>query len=79
MTTLTTVLTILQIIAAVVLVLVVTFQSGKSVGLGVVGGSADTFMSKGKSSTLDETLSKATKWVAVVFVLLTLALCLLAV
>ena len=70
-------ITILQLISCLVLTLVVLFQSGKSSGLsGVVGGGADTFM-KSKAKTLDGKLALATKWIAVVFVVLTLVLSLI--
>ena len=66
-------LTIVQVIAALFLICVVLLQSGKSAGLsGVIAGGADTFLSKSKG--LDDKLAKMTKWVALVFVLLTLAL-----
>ncbi len=66
-------LTIVQVIVAVALIFVVLFQSGKSAGLsGAIAGGAETFMSK--NSGLDQKLAKMTKWIALVFVLLTLAL-----
>ncbi len=68
-------LTIVQLISCLVLIITVLFQSGKSAGLSnVIGGSADTFMSKSKSKTLDGKLALATKWIAIVFVVLTLIL-----
>ena len=72
--------TILQLIAALVLVAIVLFQSGKSQGLsGAIGGIADSYMSKGKARSIDAKLAKATKWVAAVFVVLTLILnCMIA-
>ena len=67
--------TILQLLAGLILILIVLFQSGKSAGLsGAIGGVADTFMSRGKAKTMDARLAKATKWVGVVFILLTLVL-----
>ncbi len=71
------ILTILEVIASVVLVLVVMFQSGKEAGLSsALSGNSDSYLSKtGKS--LDKTLAKATKWVALVWIVLTLALSLL--
>lgn len=73
--TLELVLTILQVISGVVVSIIILLQSGKSAGLsGAIAGGADTFFSKGKSKTLDQKLAKATKWIALVFVLLTLAL-----
>lgn len=67
--------TILQLIAALILVAIVLFQSGKSQGLsGAIGGIADSYMSKGKARSIDAKLAKATKWIAAVFVVLTLVL-----
>ena len=72
--------TILQLLAALILIAIVLFQSGKSQGLsGAIGGIADSYMSKGKARTIDAKLAKATKWVGVIFVVLTLVInCMLA-
>ena len=68
-------LSILDLIACVFLVAVILFQSGKRSGLsGAIAGGADTFLTKSKAKTWDAKLAKMTKWVAIVFVLLTLAL-----
>ena len=68
-------LTIVQVLCGLILIAVVMLQSGKSAGLsGAIAGGADTFLSKGKAKTLDAKLAKATKWVGLVFVILTLAL-----
>lgn len=69
-----TVLTVLQVIMGVALVVIVVMQSGKSSGLGVISGAADTFLSKNKARGLDAKLAKYTKWVAIVFMALTLSL-----
>ncbi len=75
---LTLALTIVQLIASLFLIAVVLLQSGKSSGLsGAVAGGAETFFSKGKSKSIDSTLAKMTKWVALGFVILTLVLNLL--
>ena len=72
------IITIIQLIVAVGLICVVLLQSGKRSGLSsAIAGAADTFMSKGKAKTMDAVLSKATKWIALVFVVLTLVLNLL--
>ena len=69
------ILTIIEVIVSVALILVVLFQSGKESGLsGAITGGSDTYMGKGKSSTMDQKLAKATKWIALVWVLLVLAL-----
>ena len=66
---------ILFLIASLFLIVVILFQSGKSAGLsGAISGGADTFLGKGKGKSLDAKLAKATKWFALVFVLLTLVL-----
>ena len=68
-------LSILDLIACLFLIVVILFQSGKRSGLsGAIAGGADTFMTKSKAKTWDAKLAKMTKWVAIVFVLLTLAL-----
>ena len=69
------ILTIIQVLAAVGLVAIVMLQSGKSAGLsGAIGGVADSFLAKNKSSTLDAKRAKFTKWIAVVFLVLTFVL-----
>lgn len=74
MNTLTTIALILQIICAVLLTAVVLFQSGKEAGLsGAISGGSDSYMGKNKSRSLDAKLATATKWIAAVFILLTLA------
>ena len=66
---------IVYLIAAVVLTVAVLFQSGKSSGLsGAIGGGADTFLSKNKAKSADARLAKATKWIAIAFMVLTLVL-----
>ena len=68
-------LTILQLLSALAVTVIVLFQSGKRSGLsGAIAGGADTFLSKGKAKTMDAKLAKATKWVGLAFVVLTLTL-----
>ena len=71
-------LTIIQVVLSLILVAVVMLQSGKSAGLsGAIAGGADTFLSKNKAKSLDAKLARWTKWVALVWVVLTLVLCLM--
>lgn len=71
-------ITVLQVLCGLALVAIVMLQSGKSAGLsGAIAGGADTFLSKNKAKSVDAKLAKATKWVAIVWVLLTLVLCIL--
>ena len=75
-----TVVTILQLLCGLAIILIVLFQSGKSQGLsGSIGGIADSYMAKSKAKSIDAKLAKATKWVGVIFVVLTLVInCMLA-
>ena len=75
---LTTVLSVIQILCCIAIVAVVMLQSGKSAVLsGAISGGAETFMSSGQAKSLDSKLSKATPWLSLVFVVLTLVLNLL--
>ncbi len=69
-------ITIVQLIACLALVVIVILQSGKSSGLSgaIGGGSGDTFLARNKSKSLDARLARMTKWVAAVFMVLTLVL-----
>ncbi|MGI5936155.1 MAG: preprotein translocase subunit SecG [Oscillospiraceae bacterium] len=68
-------LTIIQLLAALFLIVVVLLQSGKRSGLsGAIAGGAETFLSKTKAKSIDAKLAKMTKWVALVFAVLTLVL-----
>jgi preprotein translocase subunit SecG len=72
------VLTIIQIITSVFLIVVVLFQSGKRAGLsGAIAGAADAFLSKNQARSWDARLAKMTKWIAVLFVGLTITINLL--
>ncbi len=70
------ILTILEVIASVALILVILFQSGKEAGLSsaIAGGNQDTYLNKNKNGSLDKMLASATKWIALVWILLTLSL-----
>ena len=75
---LVTVLTILEVIASVALIVVVLLQSGKEAGLsGALAGNNDSYMNKSKMGGLDKVLAKATKWIALAWIVLTLILCLI--
>ena len=72
------VLLVLEVIASVALIVVVLLQSGKEAGLsGALSGNSDSYMSRHGKGGMDKMLAKATKWVALVWLLLTLALYLL--
>ena len=68
----------LQLLVCLILVLVIVFQSGKNSGLGALSGSkSDSFLLKNKQKSRDARLALATKWIAGVFVVLTIMLNLL--
>ena len=71
------VLSILVVIVAIALTAMVMLQSGKNAGLGAIGGGADTFLAKNKAKSMDAKLTRMTKYVAILFVVLVLALCLI--
>ena len=72
------ILTVLEVLASIALIAVVTLQSGKEAGLSgaLAGGNENSYLSK-KGGNLDKTLASATKWVAVVWIALTLGLSLI--
>lgn len=72
------VLVVLEAIASLALIVIVLLQSGKEAGLsGALSGSSDSYLSKNKNGGLDHILATSTKWLALAWILLTLALSLL--
>ncbi len=68
------VLIALEVLASIALVVVVLMQSGKEAGLGAISGSTDTYMGKNKGNSLDKIAAASTKWIALAWIILTLAL-----
>ena len=69
------ILVVLEALCSVALIGVVLLQSGKEAGLsGALAGSSDSYLSKNKKGGLDQVLASSTKWIAGVWVLLTLFL-----
>lgn len=71
------ILTILEVISSIAVIGVVMLQSGKEAGLGALSGNNETYLSKSKFGNLDKILASATKWIALVWVVLTLSLSLI--
>ena len=69
-----TVLTVIFIIVCLALTVVVLLQEGKSAGLGVVSGAADTYWGKNKGRSMEGTLEKITKVLVVRFLAIALVL-----
>ncbi len=71
------ILIVLEVITSLALVVVVLAQSGKEAGLsGAISGNNDSYMSKGNGG-LDKKLARATKWIALAWILFALALTLI--
>ena len=70
-----TLLIVLETIASLAMIVVVLLQSGKEAGLsGALSGSSDSYLSKNKKGGMDQNLASSTKWIAIVWVVLTLVL-----
>ena len=69
-----TVLMILLAIDCIALTIVVLLQEGKSAGLGTIGGMADSYWGQNKGRSMEGTLVKVTRVLAVLFILLAQAL-----
>ncbi len=62
------------ILLALIIIAVVLLQEGRRKGVtGVIEGGADTFLSKGKAKAVDAVLSRWTKWITVLFIVVVLA------
>ena len=74
-----TILIILEALCSIALIGVVLFQSGKEEGLSgaLAGSNNNSYLSKNKNSNLDQMLASSTKWIALAWVILTLALSLI--
>jgi preprotein translocase subunit SecG len=72
--TVTTFLTVIFIIISLVLTVVVLLQEGKSAGLGVVNGAADTYWGKNKGRSMEGTLEKITKVLVFLFLVIAVVL-----
>ncbi len=69
------ILTVALLVVDLFLVAVILLQEGKTAGLsGAISGGADTFLAKNKAKSLDAKLARWTKWVAILFVILTLVI-----
>ncbi len=61
------------IIVSLFIIAVVLLQQGHRAGInGAISGGADTFLSKNKSRTLNATLARWTKYIAILFFVLAL-------
>ena len=66
---------IAYIIVCIVLTIVVLMQEGKSAGLtGAISGIADTYWGRNKGRSVDGTLEKVTKILALIFIVISAVL-----
>lgn len=65
-----TILLIVFIIISLILAALVLMQEGKSAGLGAISGAAETYWGKNKGRSMEGTLVKLTKILAVLFFIL---------
>ena len=71
-------LTVVEVLLSIALIVVVLLQSGKESGLsGALSGNSDNYLGKSGKKNLDQVLASATKWIAAVWVVLTLVLSLI--
>ena len=68
---------VLEVIASVALIITVLLQTGKDAGMGAISGNNESYMGKSNSRGLEKMMAKATKWVALIWLVLTLALSIL--
>lgn len=71
------ILIVLEVISSIGLIVMVMLQSGKESGLGALSGNSESYMGKGKSKSMDKILASYTKWVALAWVVFSLALSIL--
>ena len=64
----------LEALVSIALIVVVLMQSGKEAGLGTIAGNTDTYMGKNKGNNLEQMAAASTKWIALAWLVLTLAL-----
>ena len=63
-------LTILFVIDCIALSAIILLQEGKSAGHGTISGAADTYWGQNKGRSMEGTLVKSTKFLAILFLVL---------
>jgi len=64
----------IQLLLCLSLICVIVLQSGKNSGLSAFTGANESYLAKNKAKSRDARLALATKWVAGIFVILTVIL-----
>ncbi len=68
------ILTIVFLIVCIGLICLVLLQEGKSAGLGTIGGAAESYWGKNKGRSMEGTLVKITRVLAILFIVLAVVL-----
>lgn len=69
------ILTVLFVIIGIALTVIVLMQEGKSAGLsGSISGAAETYWGKNKGRSMEGTLEKITRYLAILFLLIAVVL-----
>ena len=69
-----TVIMIIFAIDCIALTIIVLLQEGKAAGFGTIAGAADTYWGQNKGRSMEGTLVKSTKFLAILFIVLAAAL-----
>ena len=69
-----TIFVCIQLILCLSLICVIALQSGKNSGLSAFTGANESYLAKNKAKSRDARLALATKWVAGIFIVLTVVL-----
>lgn len=64
------ILTVIFVILCIAMTVIVLMQEGKSAGLGTIGGMADSYWGQNKGRSMEGTLVKSTKFLAILFIVL---------
>ena len=68
------VLYIVFVIDCIALSAIILLQEGKSAGLGTIGGVADSYWGQNKGRSMEGALVKSTKFLAILFIVLSVVL-----
>ena len=69
-----TIITIIFVIDCIALSAIILLQEGKSAGLGTISGAADSYWGQNKGRSMEGTLVKSTKFLAILFIVLAVVL-----
>ena len=64
------IINIIFIIVCIAITILVLMQEGKSAGLGAISGAAETYWGKNKGRSMEGTLVKITKYLAIAFIVI---------